>query len=147
MTDAARRILLGILLLGVIGISAELLLLSHTEDATQWIPLVLNDLTVVMSAVVFFRPTGPNIRLFQMVMLLMIISGAVGMYLHLQANMEFQLEMDATLAGWALLKKSIVAKAPPALAPGAMTQLGLIGLAYTFKHPALAARSSSGGGR
>jgi hypothetical protein len=139
MTDAARRILLGILLLGVIGINAELLLLSHTEDATQWIPLVLNDLTVVMSAVVFFRPTGPNIRLFQMVMLLMIVSGAVGMYLHLQANMEFQLEMDATLAGWALLKKSIVAKAPPALAPGVMMQLGLIGLAYTFKHPALAA--------
>ena len=139
MTDAARRILLGILLLGVIGISAELLLLSHTEDATQWIPLVLNDLTVVMSAVVFFRPTGANVRLFQMVMLLMIVSGAVGMYLHLQANMEFQLEMDATLAGWALLKKSIVAKAPPALAPGVMMQLGLIGLAYTFKHPALAA--------
>ena len=139
MSDAARRILLGILLLGVIGINAELLLLSHTEDATQWIPLVLNDLTVVMSAVVFFRPTGPNIRLFQMVMLLMIVSGAVGMYLHLQANMEFQLEMDATLAGWALLKKSIVAKAPPALAPGVMMQLGLIGLAYTFKHPALAA--------
>ncbi len=43
MTDAARRILLAILLLGVIGISAELLLLKHTEDATQWIPLVLND--------------------------------------------------------------------------------------------------------
>jgi hypothetical protein len=71
-------------------------------------------------------------------MLLMIISGAVGMYLHLQANMEFQLEMDATLTGWALLKKSVVAKSPPAMAPGAMMQLGLIGLAYTLKHPALA---------
>ena len=139
MTEAARRILLGILLLGVIGISAELLLLNHTEHANQWIPLVLNDLTVVMSAVVFFRPTGANIRLFQMVMLLMIVSGGVGMYLHLQANMEFQLELDGTLSGWSLLKKSIVAKAPPALAPGAMMQLGLIGLAYTFKHPALAA--------
>jgi hypothetical protein len=137
MTDAARRILLGILVLGVVGISAELLLLSHTEDASQWIPLVLNDLTLVMSGVVFFRPASVNIRLFQLVMLLMIISGGVGMYLHLQANMEFQLEMDATLAGWALLKKSLVAKAPPALAPGAMMQLGLIGLAYTFKHPAL----------
>lgn len=139
MTDAARRILLGILLLGVVGISAELLLLSHTEHASQWIPLVLNDLTVVMSAVVFFRPTIGSIRLFQMVMLLMIISGGVGMYLHLAANMEFQLEMDATLSGWALLKKSVVAKAPPALAPGVMIQLGLIGLAYTFKHPAIAA--------
>jgi hypothetical protein len=137
MTDAARRILLAILLLGVFGISAELLLLKHTEDATQWIPLVLNDAVVVMSAVVVFKPSSAAIRLFQLVMLLLIISGAVGMYLHLQANMEFQLEMDATLTGWALLKKSIVAKAPPALAPGAMIQLGLIGLAYTFKHPAL----------
>jgi hypothetical protein len=140
MTDAARRILLGILVFGVIGISAELLLLSHTEHASQWIPLVLNDLTIVMCAVVAFRPTAAAIRLFQLVMLLMIVSGGVGMYLHLQANMEFQLEMDATLSGWALLKKSVVAKAPPALAPGAMTQLGLIGLAYTFRHPALGTR-------
>jgi hypothetical protein len=139
MTDAARRILLGILLLGVIGLSAELLLLKHTEDASQWIPLALNDLAVVMSAIVVFKPSNGTIRLFQLVMLLMIISGAVGVYLHLRANMEFQLEMDATLSGWALLKKSVLAKSPPALAPGAMTQLGLIGLAYTFKHPALAA--------
>jgi hypothetical protein len=139
MTDAARRILLGILLLGVIGLSAELLLLQHTEDLTQWIPLVLNDAAVVMCAAVVFKPSSATIRLFQLVMLLMIVSGGVGIYLHLQANMEFQLEMDATLRGWALLKKSVLAKAPPALAPGAMMQLGLIGLAYTFKHPALAA--------
>jgi hypothetical protein len=26
---------------------------------------------------------------------------------------------------------------PPLLAPGVMMQLGLIGLAYTYKHPAL----------
>ena len=49
MTEAARRILLGILLLGVVGISAELLLLSHTEHASQWIPLVLNDVTFTAS--------------------------------------------------------------------------------------------------
>jgi NAD/NADP transhydrogenase beta subunit len=143
MTDAARRILLCILVLGVIGISAELLLLSHTEHWNQWIPLVLNDLTIAMCVVVAFKPTTGTIRLFQLIMLLMIISGGVGMYLHLQANMEFQREMDATLSGWALLKKSVVAKAPPALAPGAMTQLGLIGLAYTFRHPALGTRRTS----
>jgi NAD/NADP transhydrogenase beta subunit len=143
MSGAARRILLGILVLGVIGISAELLLLSHTEHASQWIPLVLNDVTIAMSAVVAFKPSTATVRLFQLIMLLMIVSGGVGMYLHLQANMEFQREMDATLSGWALLKKSVVAKAPPALAPGAMTQLGLIGLAYTFRHPALGIRRTS----
>ena len=137
MSDSARRILLAILLLGVIGITAELLLLAHTEDLNQWIPIALAGLTVVLSGIVALRPTPASLRLFQLVMVLMIVSGALGMYLHLRANMEFQLEMDSTLKGVALLKKSIVAKSPPALAPGAMAQLGLIGLAYTFKHPKL----------
>jgi hypothetical protein len=139
MTDTARRILLGILLLGTIGISAELLLLNHIEDASQLIPLVLCAATVVLSSVVAVKPTPAGIRLFKLVMLLMIISGGVGVYLHYGATTEFQLEMDPTLTGFALFKKAIVAKAPPALAPGAMSQLGLLGLAYTFRHPALVA--------
>ena len=137
MTDAARRILLGILLLGAAGIGAELLLLNHVEDASQWIPLALAGATFLMGLAVAVKPTRATIRLFQLVMLLMIISGALGIYLHYGATTAFQLEMDATLTGWALLKKSVVAKSPPALAPGAMMQLGVIGLAYTFKHPAL----------
>lgn len=137
MTDAARRILLAILVLGAVGIMAELLLLNHIEDAWQLIPLGLGGATLLMSAVMAIKPTTTALRLFQLVMLLMIVSGAVGVYLHYVATTEFQLEMDPALRGFALFKKAIVAKAPPALAPGAMTQLGLIGLAYTFRHPAL----------
>jgi len=137
MSDTASRILLAILLLGVIGIMAELLLLNHIEDLSQLIPLGLGGATLLMSAAMVFTPTHTAIRLFQLVMLLMIASGAVGIYLHYGATTEFQLEMDPALTGFALFKKAIVAKAPPALAPGAMTQLGLIGLAYTFRHPAL----------
>jgi len=29
----------------------------------------------------------------------------------------------------------MTAKTPPALAPGAMIQLGLLGLVYTYRHP------------
>ena len=43
----------------------------------------------------------------------------------------------ASLAGMALFWAAIGAKAPPLLAPGSMVQLGLLGLAYTYKHPAL----------
>jgi hypothetical protein len=138
MTDTARRILLGILLLGVAGISVELLLLNHVEDASQLIPLALAAATMLSSVIVAFRPSRATVQLFQLVMLLMVVSGALGIYLHYGATTEFQLEMDPTLTGFALFKKAIVAKAPPALAPGAMTQLGLLGLAYTFRHPALA---------
>ncbi len=34
----------------------------------------------------------------------------------------------------------MAAKTPPALAPGSMAQLGLIGLAYTYRHPDIAGR-------
>lgn len=137
VSNTVRLFLLAILCLGASGTLAELLLLAHYEDATQWIPLALTTITLLLSGVVALKPSHGSIRLFQALMALMIVSGGVGMYLHLHANMEFQLEMDSTLKGFALLRKSMVAKAPPALAPGVMTQLGLIGLAYTFKHPAL----------
>ena len=147
MTDAARRILLAILLLGVIGIMAELLLLGHIEDVYQLIPVVLGVATVLMSAAIVMRPGVATLRLFQTVMALMILSGIVGMVLHFQVNIEFQLEMDAALSGMNLFRKAILAKTPPALAPGAMIQLGLIGLAYTYKHPSLPRRSLGAGGR
>ena len=138
MSDAARRILLAILILGIAGISTELWLLAHTEDAYMLIPLVLAVAGVVMSIAVVRRPSAGMVRLFQAVMALFLLSGVVGMWLHFQVNLEFQLEMDPALRGLALFQKAIVAKTPPALAPGAMIQLGLIGLAYTFRHPALA---------
>jgi hypothetical protein len=137
MTDTARRILMAILLLGVAGIIVELLLIGHIEDVYQWIPVALGVATILMSAVVALKPSAGSLRLFQLVMLLMILSGLLGVWLHFQVNMEFQLEMDPALAGTNLFRKSILAKTPPALAPGAMMQLGLIGLAYTYRHPAI----------
>jgi len=76
MTDAARRILLGILLLGVIGLSAELLLLKHTEDASQWIPLALNDHP---SRTIALRATAK-----------VIAGSAVGELLHGQGGKQLQ---------------------------------------------------------
>ena len=140
MSDAARRIVMAILILGIAGISLELWLLAHTEDIYQLIPLWLAGGAMVTSILVVLRPSPGTIRLFQAVMVLFLLSGVIGMALHFQVNIEFQLEMDPTLTGMALFRKSIVAKTPPALAPGAMIQLGLIGLAYTFRHPALSSR-------
>ena len=111
--------------------------MGHDEDVFQWIPLALCAATILLGALVSARPGAGAVRLFQAVMMLLILSAAVGMWLHFRANMEFQLEMDASLKGWELFRKAILAKAPPALAPGAMAQLGLIGLAYTFRHPAI----------
>jgi len=143
MNETARRFLLGIFVLGLVGISTELLLLVHDEDLNQLIPLILAGMAAIALAGVLVRLRSAVVRAFQLVMLLFVLSGGVGSVLHFQVNMEFQLEMDESLRGWPLFRKAILAKAPPALAPGAMIQLGLIGLAYTYRHPSLSRRGSS----
>ena len=67
---------------------------------------------------------------------LFLIAGVAGIALHYQSSMEFKLETNASLSGWALFWAVMSAKTPPALAPGAMIQLGLLGLAYTYQHRA-----------
>jgi len=69
------------------------------------------------------------VRAVQAAMAVVIITGAAGVVFHYRANMEFQLELDPSLGGFALMMKVLEAKAPPALAPGNMALLGLIGLA------------------
>jgi hypothetical protein len=133
MSDALRRFLLAIFLLGVAGISAELWLMGHYEDFYQQIPLLLSGLAVAALIAVLLRPGRGTVNLFRGVMGFFILSGIIGAILHFQVNLEFQLEMDPSLKGVNLYRKAVLAKSPPALAPGAMIQLGLIGLAYTFR--------------
>jgi hypothetical protein len=136
--SALRRVLLGILLLGMVGTTTELLLLKHDEDATQLIPLILLGAGFAAVAWYLLRRTRLSLTALQIVMVCFIASGLLGMMFHYQANVAFQLEMDPQLAGSKLLWQTLQAKTPPALAPAVMAQLGLIGLAYAFRHPAVA---------
>ncbi len=117
--------------------SVELLLIGHDEDSNQLIPLVVAGVALVMMACAAMRPGPFVLRALQLAMLSFIGAGILGITLHFQANREFQLEVDPTLSGTALVWKVVEATAPPALAPGVMVQLGLLGLVYTYKHPAL----------
>jgi hypothetical protein len=134
-TLALRRILLGILFVGLAGLAIELLLLKHDEEATQLIPLVLIALAFMVMAWHAVQESGASLAAVQITMVLFIAAGLLGVYLHYQANVEFQREVDPSIAGRALVWKAMTAKTPPALAPGSMVQLGLIGLAYTFRYP------------
>lgn len=131
-----RRLLLGLLLLGALGLAAELLLLEHTEPGWQWVPLVLLGAAVATGAAVALRPGPRTLRPFQAVMALSVAAGAVGAYLHLRGNLEFEREADPTLRGAELLWNALHG-ATPALAPGALAQLGLLGLVLAYRHPAL----------
>jgi hypothetical protein len=129
-----RRLLLVILLFGLVGTATELLLIGHDEDAWQMIPLVAIAIAILTSVALLARRASSRwIRLFRGAMLLLMLSGATGAVLHYRANMEFKLEMDPSLSGLALFSSVVRAKAPPALAPGNMALLGLLGLACAFR--------------
>ncbi len=131
-----RRMLLALLVFGLAGIAFELVSFAHYEDAQQIIPLMTIGAAFVAIALQIAAPSKGSVRLFQLAMLLLIVTGVAGIVLHGQGNMEFQLEMDPTLSGWPLLSNILHAKAPPSLAPGVMAQLGLLGLIYSYRHPA-----------
>lgn len=129
-----RRLLLGILLFGLVGTATELTLMGHDEDGWQMIPLVvLTTASLASAAMLAIGDRAWVPPAFRAVMLLLMLSGGMGAVLHYRANMEFKLEMDPSLGGFALFSSVIRAKAPPALAPGNMALLGLLGLACAFR--------------
>lgn len=125
-----RRAIVGLLLLALAGTGTELLLLEHYEDAWQLVPLVLIGLGLAVTGWRLFRP-GAGLGVFRAVMLLMLASGALGLFLHYRGNVEFELEREPTLAGLALFREAMTG-ATPALAPGAMMLFGLLGLASAW---------------
>ena len=139
MSDTAsilRRILLAIVAFGAVGMIAELYLLEHTESATQWIPLVLLAAILIASIWIFLKPSRSGLRIFQGIMLLSALGGMLGVWEHLEGNLEYVREITPDLSGFPLIWKALH-RGAPALAPGVMVQLALLGLAFTFRHPLL----------
>jgi hypothetical protein len=134
--ERVRAFLLWILVVGLIGTGAELILLEHYEDTWQLAPLILIAWGLIVIGWLVARPGRPGFRVFQVTMWLFVASGLVGVLLHYKGNVEFELEMYPSLGGFGLFKEAMMG-ATPALAPGTMLQFGLLGLAYTFRHPVL----------
>jgi hypothetical protein len=126
-----------LLLLGMLGTGTELLLVEHTEDTWQVVPLVLLGLGIFALAWNALARRRAAVRTLQVVMVLVVLSGLVGLYQHYRANAEFELEMYPSLGGLALFWKAIHGTSPPSLAPATMIGLGLLGLLSTYRHPAL----------
>ena len=130
--------LLLVLLLGMSATLVDLLLLAHYEDTAQLIPIALLGLAILIAIVHGVRPTGSNVRALQGAMLAIVVAGLAGIGFHFNGAAAFQLDIDPSQTWWAVTRKVARAQSPPVLAPGAMLQLGLIGLVYTFRHPVVA---------
>lgn len=131
-----RRGLLALLAFGAVGLIGELVLLEHYEEYAMWIPLTLLALSLVVIAWHWWDEGRRSLRLLQAVMILLVIAGPVGAFLHVRGNYLSEREFDPSVLGFDLWLAVFRGEAP-ALAPGTLVQFGLLGLLYAYRHPAL----------
>ena len=134
-----RRLLLALVLFGALGLLAELLLLEHWEAGFQRAPLILLGLTALGSLALLARPERRMLRAFQAVMVIAVLSGVAGTAFHFGSNVQLEREIGPDRPGGEIFRAA-VGGGTPTLAPGAMIQLGLLGLLATYRHPAGARR-------
>lgn len=132
-----RRLVLIILFLELAGIGTELVLIGHIEEFWQWVPILLVAGSILVIGWCAVNRRAAPVRTFQVLMVLLALSGFIGILQHYQAKKEFQLEVNPSLQGSALFWEAARSLSPPTLAPGIMIQVGLLGLAYAYRHPAL----------
>jgi hypothetical protein len=133
-----RGLMLALVAFGLVGLATELTFLEHYEELSMAIPFAA--IVAALGAVAWLAssPGRTAVYVFRVVMALFVAVGALGVVLHYQGSLEFQVDMDPTATASQLFWKVMHMKAPPTLAPGAMVQLGLLGLLITYRHPALA---------
>jgi hypothetical protein len=110
--------MLGLVVLGTTGLAVELVVLEHYTDWNQLIPVVVSGSGLLAAACVALAPSLLTLRVWQFMMLLFMGTGVSGITMHADVVSE--------------------TVNPPLLAPGLFVQLGLLGLLYTFRHPASA---------
>jgi len=128
-----RRMLFAVLLAGIIGTAAELLLTSHTEDFWQTVPVALLVAAVPVALAVAFKPSRVAVALMRSLMVLFTAAGLLGTFFHYESNAEFAAELTPGLSGFALLSEALTRPTPPPLAPGTMIMLGLLGLICCYR--------------
>ena len=121
--------------------ATELLLLEHTETWIQLVPLVMLALGLLIGVVAYLLPTRVLLHALRFTMIAFLLAGLAGVYFHYRGNAEFELERRPALAGGELLRRTLQG-ATPALSPGVMIQLGLLGWLVTFRHPGLQRQES-----
>jgi hypothetical protein len=124
----------------LVGTIIELALLEHFEDAWQWTPIILLAAALLTLGWHALERGATSLNVLRGLMVVCAASGILGVLLHYRGNVEFELEMYPDLHGWKLFKEAMMG-ATPALAPGAMVQIGLVGLAWTFRHPAFKSKN------
>jgi hypothetical protein len=119
-----------------VGLIIELWLTDHLQTPLQFVPFALCGLGLMALAWVLIRPNRNALWVLRAIMLIAALGGLLGTYEHLEHNLEFAREVNATKANAAPLWTALTGANPP-LAPGALIVTAMIAGAATYVHPKL----------
>ena len=124
------------------GTIAELILERHYDKLLQFVPFVLCVAGLLTLIGVIVKATPLTIWAMRLVMVAMFPMTLLGMWEHLDGNMDFQRDIRPNAGTWELVNNAIHGAAP-LLAPGILALAAGVALIATYRHPAL--RRDGGG--
>lgn len=139
-----RRALLVLVAVGLVGMIAELLLIPHFEDNWQLAPLIVSGVALLGIGWHSLKPGRASARLLVGALALLAIAGFAGLWLHYDANAEFEREISPGSGGLELFWRAVHGTAPPSLAPGALIEFALLGGLALWRDPAFNSSRSGG---
>jgi hypothetical protein len=119
-----RRALLALAGLTGLGLLGELLLIGHTEEALQLAPIVLGGLTALGALWTARLPETASPKPLRALSLALVITSAIGVWEHLESNLEFERELRPDQSTIEALVGAL-SGASPLLAPGALVVAAL----------------------
>jgi hypothetical protein len=131
-----RRALLVILLIGLAGTATELVLLKHFEEPWQVVPLALVSFALLLFVWYGVSRSALPLRALSVTMWACLAAGVIGVAQHFRTNVIDARESNPSLTRREAYREALSGSLP-ALAPGTMIQIGLIGLTFLFRHPRL----------
>ncbi len=113
-----------IFLIMVFGMLADLLLIEHFESFWQFVPVIFLATT---GAGYFIAIKGKGLTMFRVWMCVGMLSGVVGVFMHIRNNYEFAIELRSNLIGWDLIAE-VATGAIPVISPGFLIPISMLGL-------------------
>ena len=113
-----------IFLIMVFGMLADLLLIEHFESFWQFVPVVFLGVAGISY---FLISKGRRAGLFKAWMYLGMLSGVIGIFMHVRNNWEFAIELRSNLKGWDLIT-AVATGAIPVISPGFLIPISMLGL-------------------
>lgn len=121
------------------GTMAELWLSGHTAEWMQWVPFAMCGAGIASTLIVMRWPSRPTIWSTRAAMMIVALTGVLGVYAHLAGNYEFERDIRPNAATSEIAYRAVQGAAP-ALAPLSLALVALFAAVATYAHPALARR-------